>query len=359
MVRPATAAELRLASTRAARPCQAQNSFHLFRPLYSRAQRPLLFLLASQQPAAQAPAAGGASARLNMLLDLLHFLQRAPGRKNHHLSSSYCLREAKASAPVSAGGAGGLPRLRWPSRLREVVETAVLLPVGGGDPSSSRVRFPAAASRRWRRRRRQGIRSSRAPPRLGDASLRRRRRARGGGVRLRRLLCRSPRGLPLRRLGEAAVPATRFVNQAATVMGFVAGWRVDRVRASFDASRRRASIQGRRGSGCVPGRCFFYGGFNPAAVSGVYCGSLQSLLAMGLRQIWVALGVPDADDGRRRRSSVWVECTVAMIFGDFLFFSRGFRAFLPVQLSLYPVRLCLYAYASLYVFLVYYYRYVL
>ncbi|XP_025828477.1 uncharacterized protein LOC112903425 isoform X2 [Panicum hallii] len=79
MVRPATAAELRLASTRAARPCQAQNSFHLFRPLYSRAQRPLLFLLASQQPAAQAPAAGGASARLNMLLDLLHFLQRAPG----------------------------------------------------------------------------------------------------------------------------------------------------------------------------------------------------------------------------------------------------------------------------------------
>jgi len=65
------------------------------------------------------------------------------------LSSRYCLREEKASALVAAGGANGLPRLRWPSGFREVVETTVLPPVGGGRPSSVRVRFPAVASSSW------------------------------------------------------------------------------------------------------------------------------------------------------------------------------------------------------------------
>ena len=74
------------------------------------------------------------------------------------LPSSYYLRGARASDLVPAGG---LPHLRWPPGLREVLETVVLLPVGGGGPGWPRVRvwFPAAASRQWRRRR-QGIKSS-------------------------------------------------------------------------------------------------------------------------------------------------------------------------------------------------------
>ena len=54
--------------------------------------------------------------------------------------------ESKDVGPRRQGG--GLLHLRWPFGLREVVETAVLLPVGGGTPSSSRVRvmFPATAA---------------------------------------------------------------------------------------------------------------------------------------------------------------------------------------------------------------------
>jgi hypothetical protein len=47
------------------------------------------------------------------------------------LSSCYCLGEAKRRAPVSAGVVGGLPRLRRPLGLAEVVEIAVPSPVGG------------------------------------------------------------------------------------------------------------------------------------------------------------------------------------------------------------------------------------
>jgi hypothetical protein len=65
-------------------------------------------------------------------------------------------------------------------------------------PRFSRVVFPAARSMRRRLR----IKSS-ALPRLGGALLRRRRRAWG--------LYMSLRGLSSSRLGEAAVPVTRFV----------------------------------------------------------------------------------------------------------------------------------------------------
>jgi len=84
-------------------------------------------------------------ARLSELL----FLSRT-------LSSRYCLREEKASAPVAAGGAGGLPRLRWPSGLCEVVETAVL------PRSVVVVLVVLGLGFRRRRQRRHGIRSSRA-----------------------------------------------------------------------------------------------------------------------------------------------------------------------------------------------------
>ena len=152
--------------------------------------------------------------------------------------------------------AGGLPRLRWPMGLHEAVETAGLLPVGGEGPSSSRVRFPATWSRWRRRRRRQGIRSSRALPRLGGALLRRRRRVRGGGVGLHRLMYRSLRRLVSRRL-DAAVPATRFVKDAATASGVAAGRRVDRTRDILGAlvdGKLRSMVGGAR---CASRPMFF------------------------------------------------------------------------------------------------------
>ena len=88
-------------------------------------------------------------------------------------------------------------------------------------------------------------------------------------------------------------------------------------------------------------------------VSGVLCGSFQSLLAMGLLQIWVASGVLGARDGRRRRSPTRLQCKEARDYLVISIFSRGFFAFLVGQLSLYPV--CSYLYLSelLYVFFVY------
>jgi hypothetical protein len=87
-------------------------------------------------------------------------------------------------------------------------------------------------------------------------------------------------------------------------VGDAASWSADRARASYGASRRRASIRGRRGSGCIPDRCSSNGDFIPASASGVYCGSLQSFQAMGLGHgIFFGVGGRRWIDGggRRRR----------------------------------------------------------
>jgi hypothetical protein len=73
---------------------------------------------------------------------------------------------------------------------------------------------------------------SRPLPRPGAFLLRRHRRGRGEPFR-------SPRSSAYRRLREAAVPATLFVQGAGMVVGFVAGWRVDRARASLGDCQRR------------------------------------------------------------------------------------------------------------------------
>jgi hypothetical protein len=117
-------------------------------------------------------------------------------------------------------------------------------------PRCSRVWVPAARLWRWRRRR-HGIKSS-ALPRLGDAPLRRHRRAWG--------LYRSWRGLLSWRLGEVAVPATRFVWSTPMRRfgcgggGYVLERYVDLASPSV-VFRRLAQIQGHDGVGCVPGRC--------------------------------------------------------------------------------------------------------
>jgi hypothetical protein len=102
--------------------------------------------------------------------------------------------------------------------------------------------------------------------------------------------------------------------------------------------------------GRVPGRCSFNDGFDPALVLGSYCGSLK-LLCDG--------APPDLGGGgcyQRRRGR-----GMAVAFADehgaqgsscALVFSSGFCASLLRKLSLFPVTSYLYAYESMYVFLI-------
>lgn len=129
-------------------------------------------------------------------------------------------------------------------------------------PSRCRVWFPAAALRRWRRRR-QVIRSSRALPRLDGSSLRCRRRARGVHA--------------FRRL----VPTTLFVKDGEADLDLWQLGEWNGLGASRDGicRRRRVCIHGRWSSGCGPGRCV------SSVVSilfervSVFCGSCQSIAA--------------------------------------------------------------------------------
>ena len=219
------------------------------------------------------------------------------------------------------------------------------MPAGGGVGSSlgprvSRVRFPASKSRR--RRRRQGIMSSRALPRLDGAPLRRCRRARGGGVPGVDPLYRSPRPAARRQVSPLAF-CSMDPGQA---VGFVeVGW-PDRARLHPGGGGRRwrARIWELQRSGRVPGRW--------ATADDFYCDSFKSKGAMGPRQLTVKIGFfLDGDIWRRR--------------GRRQGFHEGSRGFFAIsllvrflcevwlyQLPLYPLRTSLYAYEYLYVFLI-------
>lgn len=100
----------------------------------------------------------------------------------------------------------------------------------------------------------------------------------------------------------------------------------------FAACWRWVLFHGRRSSGCVPGRC--------ASTLFFFCGSFQSLWAMGLLSIWVMLslflnpGVPDNGGGGRRRRRPWTAGTKAsQNFVVIFFFCRDFCANWLGQLS--------------------------
>jgi hypothetical protein len=247
-------------------------------------------------------------------------------------------REANGGALVSTGKAGGLPRLRRPSGLGEVWKSAAFSSVGGVGPSSSRVRFPVALTSRQRRRRcRDGIRSSRTPPRLDDALLRRRRRVCGGR------LFRSLGGLRQRRCQGCfdCCGCNGWLESGSSL-------------CSCEACRQRALIQGRRCSGRVPGRCSFIVIFILASASGGCCGSSKSFIAMGLLQIWgsqdffffVAGDRRGIGGGRRRKLLAKLGFTGSkglFVISDFV---RDLCVIQVEQLSLYPPRTypCLYSY---------------
>jgi hypothetical protein len=88
----------------------------------------------------------GSLARPHSILGITYFHSLSLESAFPHLQ----LRGVTSSVLFSAGGAGGLPRLRWPSGLREVVKTVGLSPVGDLGPSRSRLGFSVAASRQRR-----------------------------------------------------------------------------------------------------------------------------------------------------------------------------------------------------------------
>jgi len=180
----------------------------------------------------QRPLFGASKARHRPLLNPLVHLQ---------------LREANPGAPVSAGGAGGLLRLRRPGGRREVAETVGSLPTGGVGgrlgPSVSRFAFPggvggtAAAASLWNK-------SSWASPRPVGALLRCRWRAYGGGSPSLEPLYRSRPAVvrrPWWRRMELVLP---FQDAEEAAVAAVAR-RMDRARPSRVGvcRRRRVSIQ--------------------------------------------------------------------------------------------------------------------
>jgi hypothetical protein len=153
-------------------------------------------------------------------------------------------------------------------------------------PRVSRVRFSAKLSR-WRWRRRQGIRSCWALPRLDGVSLRRHQRSRGGGTSCVEPLYRSS-PVTCRPCWEVCLPAFCFVD-AETALDLGKAWRVEQTWSSRGGScrRRQVWLQGRRSLGRVPDRWTFSVIFISFVMASVYGGSSQSHVAMELLPTWV------------------------------------------------------------------------
>jgi hypothetical protein len=142
-----------------------------------------------------------------------------------------------------------------------------------------------------------------------------------------------------------------FIKDAATYVGEVVSRKVDPTRFPLGVRRRRVPVQGLRSLGCSPDRYCFSVGFNLSFATGVYCGPVQSLLAMELLQIWGLIGdFDDSDVWRRSSPMLWNSKMARDLTVIFIFF-RAFFACLLGQLSPYPSSLYLYLYDIMYVFL--------
>ena len=257
------------------------------------------------------------------------------------------MRAAEKCASVSAGGDGGLLRLRWPSGLREAVETAGHSPVGGGT-SRSRVSVPAARSRRRRRRRHRGIRYSLVLPRPVGGLLRRRRRAGGGGASLVNPLYRS-QCPDLRRLLQAAGVSAFCFKGAEQDVGLVEVRRVDQARASLGGGvrRRRAVVQERRSSGRVPGCWAFGDAFISSMWMSVYCDYSRSLAALGFLTIRARRSSGDGVRWRLPAAAGGFSWRTGGVDGPrdlvvFLLFVRGLSAKILLYVSFFQMYLYLY-----------------
>jgi len=217
-------------------------------------------------------------------------------------------------------------------------------------PRVSRSRFPAAASRR-RRRRQFGIRSSRARPRLDGAPLRRRRCARGGGVRFCRPVYRSSIWV---RLFFVVFVRRRIWRLGSRMQRWLSVLRLDGVWIELDSPAASgvdelwSRIGGARG---VPPADVPSTAIQSRRLRRVATAATQSLCAIGLLQFFGGHGVFFPDDDRHRlhgggrgrnlafsgsmgsRDLIVISC-----------FLRGLCARWFGQLSMYPPLSYLYAY---------------
>lgn len=121
----------------------------------------------------------------------------------------------------------------------------------------------------------------RVHPRPIGGSLQCRWRARGGGAPCVEPLSR--RWTPVARRSERATGELAFTFvHAETTAGLAGDGRVEQARVFCGGVRRRqrASVKDPRSSGCVPVRWNSSGIFSSPIRVGVFCGSLQCLLAM-------------------------------------------------------------------------------
>jgi hypothetical protein len=152
------------------------------------------------------------------------------------------------------------------------VEAAGLLPVGGVDPSRSRVRFPAATSR-------NKVLSLSSPSWWCSAPVPSTRAWRWDSLRgslVQESVAGDSSGGEFSGLCSEDGEATS---------GCAEGRRVELQARLFYGGvcrRWRVCIQGHRGLRCVPGRWIFSACFISSKMASVYCGSSQSLLAMKL-----------------------------------------------------------------------------
>jgi len=196
-------------------------------------------------------------------------------------------RERSASF-VSAGGAGGLLRLRWPSRLHEVGKTVGSPLAGSLCPSFSRVSCPGggdeagAASSFWNK-------SLLPLPRCGGAdpgaSVRYVRVcfSRSSALGLGRECTGASRCLPVLLPPVAAVEATLFSEGKGPAAGSVVS-RSGGLGFFFVGLRWRTLVPDLGRAGCVPGRWYTGDAFLFSG-TGLLCGSCRSQGEMVLLQI--------------------------------------------------------------------------
>ena len=196
---------------------------------------------------------------------------------------------------------------------------------------------------RRRRRRCQGITSSRALPRLDGVSLRRRRRARGGGAPGVDPLYMSP-WLAARR-EVSSLSFCFMVERQLWVVRKAGEWNCRFGFCGGVGRRRRVCLHGHRGLGRVPDRWFFSVCFVSSKMAG---GSAKSLLAM---ELWLSDGL------RLPATATVIGCWgfrpagVPRVGLHFLCFLGTFVLVGRRSCTLYPLMMYLYLYASLYGFL--------
>ena len=185
---------------------------------------------------------------------------------------------------------------------------------------------------------------SRAFPRLDGVSLRRRQRARGDGALDVEPWQWSPRSAA-RRLCQVIVLLSLFWLDVGRCLVDVVVGRPNRAPFSLggDFYQLRAQIWELEPLGRCPGCWRIAVGFIPFFVTGVYFGSFQSMRADVFSSGWRSA----SSRGSRRRMAHEESRGINVIFSFF----GVLRVVSVAQRSLYPVCMCLYLYARLYVLL--------